>query len=408
MKKRLLFLIISTTTVVATIQAQTWNKVSDASMGSNLRGILVNSGNLYSTTSSAGIASSSNGTSWSTSATGLTAVGKQTKRLGADNSFIYTGTPDGVYRSNDNGVTWTNTDVSLNSNANNYGNYFGYFGSTTFCVMSTYQSNGGGLFRSTDNGTTWTQSQTGIPTNELLTNIIELGSDLFIGSSLGMFKSSDNGLNWTSVTVPASAQFSGLYNHNGRLLAMSSHPSGGILYSDDNGASWQSTTGGPTGFTAGKIIVGANDTLYSMAPTKGVYYSSDNGLNWTDMTGNLAGLDLLSMADMVYFNGYLYIATFSGVMSNQPGATAIDELTFNTDISIYPNPFNDRLSIENKDGLHLNISLINISGQTVLSADGNDSKITLNTENLPKGLYIMRTKDVITGELIDTGKVIKL
>lgn len=389
--------------------AQTWTKVSSSSMGSNLRGVLVHNNTIFSSTSTGGVASASDGATWSLYDNGLTATGKQTKRLGKDNAYLYVGTPDGVYRSNDNGNSWSNTATNLNSSANNFGNYFGYYGGTTFCVMSANQNNGGGLFRSTDNGTTWTQSQSGIPTNAVLTNIIEVGSELFIGTATGMYKSTDNGLNWTSVTVPAAAQYSALFNHNGRLIAYCNHPtSGGILYSDDNGGTWQNASGVPTGGTAGKTLKGLNDTLYTAIPTKGIYASYDNGLNWNAITGNLSILNLSTTYDMEFFNGHLYVACFDGIMSNGTGSGSgvLDNFLENV-ASVFPNPTNGKLKIEINEKHNAEIlEIYTIMGKQLLAFSPNQKMgtIEIDLSDFAEGTYFLKVYD---GSQVYNKKIVK-
>src|SRR5690349_12362423 len=67
---------------------------------------------------------------------------------------------------------------------------------------------GGGVYRSTDNGDTWTQIDNGIPGTKTRVNAITInGTTVFIGaSSIGVYRSTNNGDAWTesSAAFPAS------------------------------------------------------------------------------------------------------------------------------------------------------------------------------------------------------------
>ena len=56
-------------------------------------------------------------------------------------------------------------------------------------------------------------------------------------------------------------------------------------------------------------------------------------------------------------------------------------------INIYPNPVRDNLTIENGQGI---LTIYNMLGQLVLEMTNNESQITINVSDLPKGHYLLR------------------
>jgi Secretion system C-terminal sorting domain/Beta-propeller repeat len=86
--------------------------------------------------------------------------------------------------------------------------------------------------------------------------------------------------------------------------------------------------------------------------------------------------------------------------------TSVQTKNVNHQLAIYPNPFNNVLTIENEDVLSITVEVINVAGQTVLTSKTTNSKTTLNTENLTKGMYLLKITDSETGELLSTQKVI--
>jgi hypothetical protein len=80
---------------------------------------------------------------------------------------------------------------------------------------------GGGVFRSTDNGATWTEVSSGL-TNRLVQTLVRNGpGQLFAGTQAGVFRSTDNGDLWepvnTGLTFPNIQSLS--FNSSGVLFA---------------------------------------------------------------------------------------------------------------------------------------------------------------------------------------------
>ena len=66
---------------------------------------------------------------------------------------------------------------------------------------------GGGVFRSTDNGSSWTPLDNGL-TNPYVNSLVVSGSSLFAGTTTlyggiggGVFRSTDNGTNWMAAST---------------------------------------------------------------------------------------------------------------------------------------------------------------------------------------------------------------
>src|SRR5438046_8385482 len=57
---------------------------------------------------------------------------------------------------------------------------------------------GGGVFRSSDNGATWTPVNTGLTSTDIHALATNSAGDLFAGTFGGAFRSTDNGDTWTS------------------------------------------------------------------------------------------------------------------------------------------------------------------------------------------------------------------
>ncbi|MCD4697833.1 MAG: T9SS type A sorting domain-containing protein [Bacteroidales bacterium] len=111
--------------------------------------------------------------------------------------------------------------------------------------------------------------------------------------------------------------------------------------------------------------------------------------------------------DLAYFHGYSGDGTV--LLDNiiiESLSTIIKEDSFhNTDISIYPNPFEQKSTIEFTNPAHSNykLSVFNISGNKVFEMDNIKSdKIEFKRGNLPKGVYLIELK----GEKVFRGKMV--
>jgi hypothetical protein len=117
-----------------------------------------------------------------------------------DSGYIFTGTwGDGAFVSKDNGLTWQkifNLEnyciASIQASDNGY----------LFIALGGYQSSQIKIFRSSDNGTTWSNTDNGLPTNAWLSKFFKASDNsLYITTwnGYGIYKSTDFGDNWSHV-----------------------------------------------------------------------------------------------------------------------------------------------------------------------------------------------------------------
>ncbi|MHB9012364.1 MAG: T9SS type A sorting domain-containing protein [Ignavibacteriaceae bacterium] len=163
--------------------------------------------------------STDRGTSWSAVNNGLTpnntgthsvlALAVTPNGAGGTNLFAGTDGGGGVYRSTNNGTSWTEVDSGLTNT------YYGIFGTPTVNIFTITSGTGGtnifagtsgdGVFRSTNNGTSWSQVNTGLADSEITAFAVSPngagGTNIFAGTYSGVFLSTNNGTNWTAVNT---------------------------------------------------------------------------------------------------------------------------------------------------------------------------------------------------------------
>ena len=203
--------------------------------------------------------------------------------------YVYAGTSgSGLFRSIDNGSTWT----AINNGLASTGVYsIAFSGSHIFAGTS-----GDGIFLSTDNGDNWTAINNGLTGYEIgVKAILVNGSNIYAGAGSGIFLSTDNGSSWTDI-----AQISG-YSYYINSFALSGTDifagttNGGVLLSVDGGSNWDEMNNGITNKQVNAIAVSGSH-IFAGTEQDGVYLSVDNALSWTTINNGLPSLKVTTLA----------------------------------------------------------------------------------------------------------------
>jgi photosystem II stability/assembly factor-like uncharacterized protein len=147
----------------------------------------------------------------------------------SDSKRLLTATGTGqVHRSADGGATWTR----LTGLPSRYASYveFDPATSTTFYVSFINTGNDGRLFRTTDNGNTFTRIETGLPPFPIhVIRVDPLDSKtLFVGTDVGLFRSTDAGATWGALGtgLPAVSVWDIAIRSDGSLMRVATHGRG--------------------------------------------------------------------------------------------------------------------------------------------------------------------------------------
>jgi photosystem II stability/assembly factor-like uncharacterized protein len=212
------------------------------------------------------------GSSWNKSMAGFPA-GSSIESMLATNDFIFAGTRDGVYRTGDNGVSWTKL-----GGANDTVNYSGVRG---LCELNGAIYAGmriqfrATVYKSIDAGQTWTRSGSGLPDNLVFIDALTTSNDNIIAATdEGIYYSSDEGDSWHLANAP---NLSIPYVAAGGGYAYAILPNQGIYKSADGGVNWSLSLGSTVDYVR---LAAVDNFVYAGSFFQGARYSSNNGSSW--------------------------------------------------------------------------------------------------------------------------------
>ncbi len=300
----------------STIAGQSWSASNAGVIATLATTLAAGNGNVFcGVLSSSAFAlgaiarTSDNGKTWNRTALPNAAAAPTALAYG-NNALIVGWSGAGLFRSTDNGVTFTTVAATIGLTDTR---------SLLANGASMYAGTATGFYRSTDSGATWAKlfSSTGPIISLSLT-----GTTLYAGvaapaatsSGGGLLRSVDNGTNWTSVALPQAV--TNVVQVGTTLLASvipNQNSPAGAFRSVDNGATWQAADSGlPTNFNFKLLPVGAS--VYA-ATGAGVFVTNNAGQSWTAFN---EGLRNLFVPTLVLNGNILFAATGgSGVWARQ-------------------------------------------------------------------------------------------
>ncbi|KAF0139525.1 MAG: BNR/Asp-box repeat-containing protein [Stygiobacter sp.] len=289
MKKLILlcFVVLS----YSSIQAQ-WQKVGLD--GKSCRDICIHNNKIYVATYSDGVyESNDNGITWTQYA--ISSPNPIPYSIKSSGSALFINVSNGLYRSLDNGSIWGKVHLDQD---------YGLSISGQYIYLAIY---GGGVSRSSDNGTTWGVKNNGITDTRGL-GIFSIGSKVIMGTQQsGLFISEDNGDSWILKNngIPADKNLRPLYSENQNIW-IRVNP-GGMYRSTNNGDTWTAVTEMTDEY---RFIYKSGINMFTGGEGLSLRSSSNNGSNWQNDDFRLTNYYVYGMAEI---NGEYFIATGSGV-----------------------------------------------------------------------------------------------
>ena len=247
-------------------------------------------------------------------------------------NILYVATDEAVYKSRDEGGTWTRLTgeltrtrvISLALDPNLPANIFA-------------GTNGDGTYKSSDGGQSWHQFNAGIQkgtisaiVNQVVFN--PLGSEtVYAATTVGVFRSSDGGRSWTE-------RMEGMTEIN-FVVALAidpAHPNimyagttGGVYRTKNGTESWEKTTNGMVAFDAkmasmalgiNRIVIDPiNTDIVFAGTTQGLFKSTNQGDQWVKIGQQLNDVYISGIQLDPTHPQTLYLATSDGVQKSIDG-----------------------------------------------------------------------------------------
>ena len=254
---------------LTTDDGRNWTAVNIGLSGTSIyiRSFIASGTTLIAGTNDNGLFISTNsGAGWSKKNNGLPRHLGDTTRyqeisaltLSGSNIFAGTNGANG-FLSNDNGASWS----GLNIANSNYESIYDFAVTSNYVFAVTYDS----VYRSSNNGASWSTFSKGLP-NKNLNYIAVNGSNLFVGSPVGVYRTTTTDGNWALANT-------GLSNINIFMLStvgtnlFAGTNNCGLFISTNNGTSWTSVNTGLSGtnlfaiaLCGSNLFVGTSDGVW--------------------------------------------------------------------------------------------------------------------------------------------------
>ena len=255
-----------------------------------VQSLLISGSNIFAGTTKGVYLTANNGSNWSVTNNGL--INNSVSLLASNGTNIFAGTfLGGVFRSINNGASWTETS------------YLSNVTSLTFNDTIIYAGTGGGVLKSANYGNSWTFVASG-GTNQVNTIVVK-GSNIFAGTNFGVFLIA-NGSGWTPINNGLTTLLVRSLVLNGNDIIAGT--AGGVFLSSNNGSSWISINNGLTNLNIKTLAVSGTNIFAGTAG--GVFLSSDSGSSWTAINNGLTNLNIQSL---IVSDSNVFVSTNSGV-----------------------------------------------------------------------------------------------
>jgi photosystem II stability/assembly factor-like uncharacterized protein len=339
--------------------------------------------------------------------------------VSGDEIFASSGLYGGMFRSIDDGMTWTEAGLQskyvLNITVKSFG-----LGATKL-YAGTYSN---GAFLSVDDGTTWNPINTGLTSNQVRTFLIS-DSGIFAGTGDGVFRSTNDGTSWNPAGL-AGNYISGLAKVGTDLFAW---PRMSAAYrSTDQGGSWTPVMDNSTPVNISSLVAtpngGGGNNIIASTWGNGIVLSTDNGNTWTRTDTGLA--TQWSMA-ITLFGSDLYVGSWGQGVWKRPLSEVTTSVIGTPESELpkvfaleqnYPNPFNPNTTINYQlsKQSYVTLKVFDVLGRevaTLVNENKNSGsyEVEFDGSKLPSGVYFYRlyahpTDAKQTNDFVQTKKLL--
>jgi photosystem II stability/assembly factor-like uncharacterized protein len=382
----------------STNNGNTWSGINSGLPDPEIQSIAVRGDNIFTASPNSVSRSTDNGSTWSALSNGLPGTYARLVETGDNNSVFVYKQARGLYKSLDNGNTWTHvnslpTNISI-SNINTYGD------KVFVC------SNDGVVVRSENYGDSWTDISSDLPDTIAVRGFtINPAGELYISIEKGswftpfkgIFRSTDFGDSWIEINSTISpAKLS--VNSANNIFALTGTS---LIMSTDGGSTFNQINTPEDNIV--EYLIGTQDEIIAHSIEDKVYKilkSVNNGAAWQNVTGPLN--NVLTYKLKLDRNARILAATQNGLYrSDFTTSVSANQTSMPQEFSLmqnYPNPFNPQTKITY--GINSSLQTLSKVKLSVFDITGKEIKtlfegyqrrgsyqLTFDGTGLPSGVY---------------------
>jgi uncharacterized protein (TIGR03437 family) len=169
-----------------------------------------------------------------------------------------------------------------------------------------------GVYRSADEGQSWSAANSQLPA---VNSVAAVGATQFAGSAGNIFRSTDQGQTWTEFKSGLPDNFSGVASLAAGGSTVFALIGGNVYRLQETGAAWA-----PANFSGALAIAASGPAVYALK-NEGVWRSLDQGQNWTQVFNVPPGIFGSDRATNLAVNGTTLFASVIAITS--PSATLV-------------------------------------------------------------------------------------
>lgn len=375
--------------------SQQWNNLGEIILGSDTVSKVYEIDNygahIYLSTNLGLFRSADNGNSWSNLTWQNGLVSNQMINnvyVNTTAGIIYVSSDSSVYKSIDNGVTWNNTVIN-----GNLANINHILKSGSNIIVAYGDSMGGGVMYSS-NGLS-SVSPANIP-NLQMNHFLDGSKGLYVAGKDGIYFSNDNGLNWAIIGTghPIGGNYSKIVSSGIRIIA-SDNIGNGVYHTDDYGLTWVKNT--PA--THNGVC-----KVFDLVELFGIYISVmdgncninnpikksiDNAVSWSPFMNNLSAGVYKVLGTFTVSSCFFTFDEVKRELKRYCGSVnSIFENQFKSEVNVFPNPSEGTFNISSDKTIQ-SLTVFNSLGKVVLSSSPNKKKLTIDLINM-SGIYFVQ------------------
>jgi len=168
-----------------------------------------------------------------------------------------------------------------------------------------------------------------------------------------------------------------------------------VMVSEDGGDTWSSYNLNLPNFSALAVVWQNNskDGLY-LGMDYGIYYIDNTFTEWQPFSNLLPNVQINEL-EINYENGMIYAGSYGRGLWVSPvveGTMGVNKNTFESTVSVYPNPADSQITIGLQNPINAEIRIFDISGKLLMyQADAFiANKYTMDVSSLNSGVYFVR------------------